>query len=132
MYADMYGSTEAARESAKNVNAVAYATSNSDNYMAYKIVENLERQLVRCMRNGSVLRQSDVLRNMLFQASKKSKEPETQKRLITNTFANIMTEFVAKGVAKLEKSGTSWKLIGEMSDIQPLLSEIKLMMVDTI
>jgi hypothetical protein len=132
MYSDMFGSTEAARESAKNVNAVAYATSNSDNYMAYKIVENLERQLVRCMRNGSVLRQSDVLRNMLFQASKKAKEPETQKRLIVNTFANIMSEFVAKGVAKLEKSGSSWKLIGEMSDIQPLLSEIKLMMVDTI
>lgn len=132
MYNDMYGVAEIVKDSARNASAIAVATNNSDSYVAYKIIENLERQIIRCMRSSKILRQSDVIRNMLFQATKKHKDPTTQKKLITQTFANIMLELIEKGYATSEKSGSTWLITGELAQIQPLLTEIKMMMMETI
>ncbi len=126
LYCKMFGADTDSFDAARKATSTAMAERHSTGYVAYRIIDNLDRQIRRASNGNMTIRQSDVLRNILYQTSKGGNDDsEKTRQLVMMTFNTLMSRLVRDDHMETSGKGTTWKLLTGYREIQPLLAELR-------
>jgi hypothetical protein len=126
LYDRIIGNIQHSQDAARKATTNALAERNSKTFVAYRIVDCLDKRLRVVNNSTRKITQSDIIRNMLYQCGKGQDDPEASRQLIIQTFNTLIGRLVSDGHLGAAANGKAWFIKTSYAEIQPILGELRI------